>query len=89
MSYQDHISVAQIPTYLLLVITIDDVVRRSASNQFNKYFLCKINVMCMCLLVFCQLDTVRVIWEEVTPVEKMPPSNWLVGKTVEHFLISD
>lgn len=31
-------------------------------------------------LVYCQVDTAKVIWEEVTSVQQMPPSDWPVDK---------
>lgn len=45
------------------------------------------------LASLCQLDIARVILEEETLVEKMPPHthtpDWLVGKLVVHFLMGD
>jgi hypothetical protein len=31
----------------------------------------------------------RVIWEERTLIEKMPPSDWPVGKPMGSFVVSD
>jgi hypothetical protein len=39
--------------------------------------ICIISMSC---LVLCQLDTVRVIWEEGLSIEKIPPEDMPVGK---------
>lgn len=36
---------------------------------------------------FCQFDTAMVIWSKETSIEKMPPSDLLVGKSADHFLV--
>lgn len=38
------------------------------------------------LVVFCQLDISGTYVERATPIEKMPPSHWPVGKSVGCFL---
>lgn len=43
----------------------------------------------VCLVLFCQLDTTRVIWDEGIKIEKMHPSDWLVGSLRGNFLIND
>lgn len=48
---------------------------RLAQAHLQTYVLCWLN--------FCQLDKARVIWEEVSSNEKMPPSHWPVGHSME------
>ena len=38
------------------------------------------------VVVVVQLDTARVLQEEGTSTEKMPPPDWPMGKPVRHFL---
>lgn len=38
------------------------------------------------VLFAVNLAAARVVWEDGTYMEKMPPSEWLGGKSVGHFL---
>lgn len=40
----------------------------------------------VCCLVFCQLDTSENYLKGELPLRKMLPLDWLVSKSVEHFL---
>lgn len=35
---------------------------------------------------YVNMTQARFIWDEGTPIEKMPPDNWVIGMPVEHFL---
>ena len=40
-----------------------------------------------CLLFFSNLTQGRVGWEEANLVKQIPLSEWLEGKSIEHFLV--
>ena len=44
------------------------------------------SLLFVCLFVYVNLTHARVIREEVTSIEKIPPSNLPIGKYVKHFL---
>lgn len=54
--------------------------------MFPKGELYDFYILCWLVFFFVNLLQAWVIWEEDISTEKMPPSNWAVGKSVLYFL---